>query len=72
MVQGLGHRIGLFNVPLYQMAIDPQGYAGPTPPLRQITEGDNWYYVAHPGYTPASGVGVPDVANLFDLLVSHP
>jgi subtilase family serine protease len=70
MVQGLGHRIGLLNVPLYEIA--SQGYGGPGAPLRAITHGDNWYYSAQPGYNPASGLGVPDVANLFDWLMSHP
>jgi subtilase family serine protease len=70
MVQGLGHRIGLLNVPLYEIA--SQGYGGPGAPLRAITQGDNEYYSAHPGYNQASGLGVPDVANLFDWLMSHP
>jgi kumamolisin len=72
MVQGLGHRIGLLNVPLYEIASESQGYAGTSGPLRAITQGDNWFYSAHPGYNPASGLGVPDVANLFDWLRSHP
>jgi subtilase family serine protease len=72
MVQGLGHRIGLLNVPLYEIANNSQGYHGPGAPLRAITQGDNWYYNARPSYNPASGLGVPDVANLFDWLMSHP
>lgn len=40
MVQGLGHRIGLLNVPLYEIASESQGYRGPGAPLRAITQGD--------------------------------
>jgi hypothetical protein len=34
------------------------------PLLRDITAGDNWHYNAHGGYDQATGLGVPDVANL--------
>jgi hypothetical protein len=41
-----------------------QAYGGKHPPLRDIIAGDNWFYIAQPGYDQTTGVGVPDVANL--------
>ena len=35
---------------------------------RELTRGDDWYWFAQPGYDQASGVGVPDVANLLQQL----
>ena len=66
--QALGGRIGLLNFALYDLVRNRQAYSGPNPPLRDITAGDNWFYAAQPGYDQASGVGVPDVANLLQAL----
>jgi len=67
LCEGTHGRIGLLNVPLYVLAAT-NSYHGRTPPLRDIKTGDNWYWSARPGYDQASGVGVPDVANLLEAL----
>ncbi len=66
--QGLEHRIGLIDWPLYAIADSPGAYRGDDAPLRDITSGDNWYWHARPGYDQATGVGVPNVANLYQAL----
>jgi kumamolisin len=33
-----------------------------------ISRGDNWFYHGKPGYDQATGVGVPNVANLLEAL----
>jgi subtilase family serine protease len=62
--QALGHRVGLLNFPLYALVRAKRAYSGANPPLRDITHGNNWFYKGAPGYDPATGVGVPNVANL--------
>ncbi|HEV2111134.1 MAG TPA: S53 family peptidase [Gammaproteobacteria bacterium] len=62
--QSVHGRVGLLNFALYDLVRFGAGYGGKHPPLRDITAGDNWFYQAHPGYDQATGVGVPDVANL--------
>jgi len=66
--QGLGFRIGLLNPELYGLVLLDLAYAGHKAPLRDITKGDNWFYKGAGGYDQATGVGVPDVANLFKIL----
>lgn len=66
--QGLGRRVGLLNVALYQLLRSGNPYGGHGAPLRDIVHGDNEYYHATPGYDQASGVGTPDVANLLEAL----
>jgi len=66
--QAVGHRVGLLNFALYDLVRSGQAYRGPEAPLRDITTGDNWHYDAHGGYDQATGVGVPDVANLLRVL----
>jgi subtilase family serine protease len=66
--QGLGGRVGFLNPVLYDLALFGQAYSGRHPPLRDITSGDNWFYNATRGYDQATGLGVPDVANLFNAL----
>ncbi|MGO9803311.1 MAG: protease pro-enzyme activation domain-containing protein [Steroidobacteraceae bacterium] len=68
LAQGVHHRIGLLNVPLYQLLRQGNAYNEPNAPLRDIREGDNWYFYAHKGYDQTTGVGVPDVANLLEAL----
>jgi kumamolisin len=63
-VQALNHRVGLFNGPLYTVARSPKAYNGVRPPLRDIRQGDNWYWNAGKGYDQVTGLGVPDVAAL--------
>ena len=66
--QALGHRVGLLNVPLYQLLRSGNPYSGNKAPLRDITQGDNWFFNANKAYDQATGVGVPDVANLLEAL----
>jgi subtilase family serine protease len=66
--QALGHRVGLLNFPLYGLVRAGRAYGGSHPPLRDITHGDNWFYRGAAGYDPATGVGVPNVANLVNVL----
>jgi kumamolisin len=66
--QGLGYRVGLLNNDLYNLVRLGAAYSGRNPPLRDITKGDNWFYTGERGYDQATGVGVPDVTNLFKAL----
>ena len=66
--QALHGRIGLLNPALYQIETSPGAYRGRQAPYRDITPGNNWYWNAGPGYDQATGVGVPDVANLLQAL----
>ncbi len=68
LAQGMRHRVGLLNVPLYQLLRQGGAYPGRNAPLRDIVEGDNWYFYAHKGYDQTTGTGVPDVANLLEAL----
>jgi kumamolisin len=65
---GLGSRLGLLNFPLYNMLRSGSAYSGTKAPLRDITDGDNWFYYSHAGYDQATGLGVPNVANLLEAL----
>ena len=66
--QAVGRRVGLLNFALYDLVRFGNPYRGPEAPLRDITNGDDWHYSAHSGYDQASGLGVPDVANLLRAL----
>lgn len=66
--QGLHHRVGLLNFALYAIEDSNGAYSGRNAPLRDIKSGDNWYWNAKPGYDQATGVGVPNVANLLQAL----
>ena len=66
--QGLGYRVGLLNNDLYNLVRFGAAYGGHDAPLRDITTGNNWGFNAHTGYDQATGVGVPDVTNLFRAL----
>jgi kumamolisin len=66
--QGTRHRQGLLNFALYAIANSPGAYQGKQAPLRDITSGDNEFWQARPGYDQATGVGVPDIANLYRAL----
>jgi subtilase family serine protease len=66
--QALGHRVGLINFALYDLARFGAAYNRFEAPLRDIKEGDNWHFNAHQGYDQATGLGVPDVANLLKAL----
>jgi kumamolisin len=68
LAQGTHRRVGLLNVPLYQLLRQGSAYHGHNAPLRDIEDGDNWYFYAHKGYDQATGTGVPDVSNLLEAL----
>jgi len=69
--QALGQRLGLLNVPLYDLVRSNAAYGGSHAPLRDIVRGDNWFYTGRRGYDQATGVGVPDVANLLRALQEY-
>jgi kumamolisin len=66
--QGLGYRLGLLNNDLYNLVRLGVAYGGRNAPLRDITTGGNEFFQAVRGYDQATGVGVPDVTNLFKAL----
>lgn len=68
--QSVHSRIGLLNFPLYDLAHGLKGYKGSKPSLHAITDGDNWFYSGHTGYSPATGLGTLDVANFAAYLRS--
>jgi subtilase family serine protease len=61
-------RLGLLNVPLYEMAAAPSAYTGAAAPFNLIEYGNNDFYMGRDGYSPAVGIGTPDVSNLADAL----
>jgi subtilase family serine protease len=62
IVEKLGHRVGQLNPLLY--TLQAQGAAA----ARDITTGDNWGYLAQPGYDVTTGLGVIDAAKLYQGL----
>jgi kumamolisin len=58
--QGLQHRLGFLNPPLYRFLNYPV--------MRDITVGNNGAYQAVPGWDPCTGVGSPDGINLLAAL----
>jgi kumamolisin len=65
-----GQRIGLLNYPAYALALTGQAYRGPHAPLHVINAGDNGFYQARNGYSPAVGLGTMDIANFAQFLKS--
>ena len=61
-------RLGLLNVPLYELATSPGGYDGKDAPLNVIKYGNNDFYTGRDGYSPAAGVGTLDVAHFADAI----
>jgi kumamolisin len=66
--QNAGHRFGLLNIPLYLLARTGIATLGPNPALHTISTGDNWFFTARNGFSPAAGLGTIEVANLAALL----
>ena len=62
LAQKIHGRVGLWNPMLYRY-MRGHHHDGPSP-FVDITAGDNWFYNGVPGYEPAAGLGVLDVANL--------
>jgi hypothetical protein len=65
--QALHHRSGVL-IPALDFIAATHGYRGREAPRRDITQGDDWFWRAQPGYDRTTGVGVPDVANLLQAL----
>jgi kumamolisin len=61
--QNAGHRLGLLNFELYNLSRLGQT-SGSHAPIHTISTGDNWFFNARNGYSPAVGLGTMDVFNL--------
>jgi len=70
LAQKSGGRMGLLNPTLYKLAAQPTTYHGPTRSLNYITTGNNDFYYGHKFYTPATGLGTLDVANLANAIAT--
>jgi len=66
--QDVNQRIGLLNVPLYDLVRNGQAYSGKDAPLHAIIHGDNWFYHGSNGYNPAVGLGTMNVAHFAKVL----
>jgi len=64
LAQNAGHRLGLLNVELYNVA--RLGFTRHTV-INTISSGDNWFYKARDGYSPAVGLGTIDVFKLSEV-----
>jgi kumamolisin len=66
LAQNAGHRLGLLNVQLYNLA--RLGLTqGRHAVINTIATGDNWFYKARDGYSPAVGLGTIDVFKLSEV-----
>ena len=66
LAQNAGHRLGLLNVELYNLA--RLGLTqGRHAVINTISTGDNWFYKARDGYSPAVGLGTIDVFKLSEV-----
>ncbi len=66
LAQNAGHRLGLLNVQLYNLA--RLGLAqGRHAVINTVSTGDNWFYKARDGYSPAVGLGTIDVFRLSEV-----
>lgn len=66
--QSVHGRLGLLNVPLYQMAASSAGYDGKDAPLNVNRYGNKDFHTGRDGYSPAAGVGTLDVADFADAI----
>ncbi|MBP1473636.1 S8/S53 family peptidase [Frateuria sp. MAH-13] len=62
LTQSLGHRVGFWNPQVYFLQ-NVFGY-GRYSAFNSVRDGDNWFYQGKPHYTPGTGIGTLDVANL--------
>jgi kumamolisin len=66
LAQNAGHRLGLLNVELYNAA--RLGLTqGRHAVINTISTGDNWFFKARDGYSPAVGLGTIDVFKLSEV-----
>jgi subtilase family serine protease len=61
-------RIGLLNVPMYDLAKRSGAYTGEGAPFNVIKYGNNDFYYGRDGYSAAVGIGTLDVANFAEAL----
>ncbi len=61
-------RLGLLNVPLYQLVQSGAAYGGKHAPINVIKYGNNDFYYGRDGYSPAVGVGTLDVGNFAEAV----
>ncbi len=66
--QYLQTRVGLLNVPLYELQKGSGAYTGKAPPFNVIDSGNNDYYGGRDGYSPGAGIGTLDVSNFAEAL----
>lgn len=66
--QYVGSRIGLLNVPMYELADRSGAYTGKGAPFNVIPYGNNDFYVGRDGYSPAAGIGTLNVSDFADAL----
>jgi len=66
--QYVGTRVGLLNVPLYELQKASGAYTGKEAPFNVIDSGNNDYYVGRDGYSPAVGIGTLNVSNFAEAL----
>ena len=66
--QYVGSRIGLLNVPMYELADRSGAYTGKGAPFNVIQYGNNDFYVGRDGYSPAAGIGTLNVSDFADAL----
>jgi len=67
--QYVGGRIGLLNVPMYELASRSGAYTtGKSAPFNVIQYGNNDFYVGRDGYSPAAGIGALNVSDFADAL----
>jgi kumamolisin len=61
-------RLGLLNVPMYELAKTSGAYTGSGAPFNVIEYGNNDFYYGRDGYSPAAGIGTLDVANFAEAV----
>jgi len=68
--QYVAPRLGLLNVPMYDLAKAGVAYGAglPVAPMHAIAYGDNWFYYGSNGYNPGAGLGTLDVWDFAEVL----
>jgi kumamolisin len=66
--QYVGGRVGLLNVPMYELAKSSGAYTGKNAPFNVIRYGNNDFYVGRDGYSPAAGIGTLNVTDFAQAL----
>ena len=66
IAQGTHGRVGFWNPMVYRF--QRSHLPAVQSAIVDVTGGDNWFYTGVPGYEPATGLGVLDVARLFAVI----